>query len=121
MQYILLFDIINCWLNTPWQVLTAAPALQSLIIRKREDAAHILEVLFHKPRDLRKLTLKHCWLGDDGTRLLANIVEFYPAVEALTLADSRQLTRVSYALIPRLKKISELHLTDYEVHYMLNF
>jgi len=120
MEYILLIDIIKCWLNTPWQVLRAAPPLQSLIVLKREDAARILGFLFHKPCYLRKLTLKDCGLGDDGRGLLENIVEFYQDLEALSLVDCRKITRACYAVIPQLKKLCELHLSDYEVDYMLN-
>ena len=115
MEFILLMDRVKCWINTPWQVLTAAPALQSLIVRKREDAAHILEFLFHKPGDLRKLTLEQCYLGEDSTGLLAKFVDFYPDLEVLSLADCRQLTPASYGLIPHLKKLSELHLSFCEV------
>jgi len=34
MEFILLMYRKSCWLNTPWQVLTAAPALHSIIIRE---------------------------------------------------------------------------------------
>ena len=32
----------------------------------------ILEILFHTHGDLRKLILQYCYLGKDGTGLLAN-------------------------------------------------
>ena len=86
----------------------------------REDAARILEFLLHKPGDLRKLTLEHCRLGEDGTGLLCKFVDLYPDLEVLSLDDCQQLTPASYAFIPHLKKLSELHLSDYKVDYMLN-
>ena len=95
-----------------------APALHSLIIRQRKDVADIMEFLFHKHGDLRKLILEHCWLGDDGTAFLANVVDLYPDLEVLSLADCRQLTPASYGLIPHLKKLSELKLSDWEVGYV---
>ena len=118
MEFILLIDIIKCWLNTPWQVLTVAPTLHSLFVYGRDDAVLILEYLFHKPGDLRKLILQDCWLGEDGTGLLANIVDLYQDLEALSLVDCQQPTPVNYGLIPRLKKLSELHLSDTEVDYV---
>ena len=101
-------------------MLTNAPALHSLFVHGRKDAARILKFLFHKPGDLRKLTLEKCRLGKDGTGLLAKFVELYPDLEALSLEDCRQLTRASYGLIPHLKKLSELHLSCCEVDSMLN-
>jgi hypothetical protein len=95
-----------------------APALHSLFVHKRNDAARILEFLFHKPGDLRKLILERCWLGEDGTGLLENIVALYPDLEVLSLKYCRQLTPASYGLIPRLKKLSELNLSNWEVHYI---
>ena len=118
MEFILLIDIIKCWLNTPWQVLTVAPTLRSLFLYSRKDAVLILVFLFHKPRDLRKLMLQDCSLGEDGTGLLANIVDLYQDLEALSLVECQQLTPVNYGLIPRLKKLSELHLSDTEVDYV---
>ena len=64
-----------------------APAQHSLMVRERMDAAHILECLFHKYGDLRKLSLEHCWLGEDGTGLLANVVDLYLDLESLSLTD----------------------------------
>lgn len=118
MEFILLMDRIKCWLNTPWQVLTEAPALHSLIIRERDDAAHILEFLFHSHGDLRKLILKFCGLGEDGTGLLANIVALCPDLEVLALEGCRPLTCAGYCLIPHLKKLSELNLSHCEVDYV---
>ena len=118
MEFILLIDIIKCWLNNPLQVITVAPALHSLIIRNREDAARILEFLFHKPGDLRKLTLEQCCLGEDDTGLLRNFVDLYPDLEALSFVRCKQLTPAIYGLIPRLKKLSELNLSAWKVHYM---
>jgi len=45
-------------------------------------------------------------------------VDLYPDLEVLSLAYCRQLTPASYGLIPRLKKLSELILSDWEVDYM---
>jgi len=95
-----------------------APTLHSLFVYGRDDAVLILEYLFHKPGDLRKLILQDCWLGEDGTGLLANIVDLYQDLEALSLVDCQQPTPVNYGLIPRLKKLSELHLSDTEVDYV---
>jgi len=47
--------------------------------------ADILEILFHIHGDLRKLMLKYCYLGEDGTCLLANIVDLYLDLEVLSL------------------------------------
>ena len=117
MEFILLVDRINCWLNNPLQVLTVAPALHSLIICEREDVADILQYLFHIHGYLRKLILDGCCLGGDSTGLLAKIVDLYPDLEVLSLADCRPLTSAGYCLIPRLKKLSELKLSFCEVHY----
>jgi len=95
-----------------------APALHSLMVRDRTDAAHILECLFHKHGDLRKLILENCWLGEDGTSLVANVVDLYPDLESLSLADCDGLTPDTYNPIPRLKKLSELDLSECLVHYM---
>ena len=115
MQFILLLDTMKCWYNYPLQVLRNAPALHSLIIRSREDAAHILEFPNLKHVELRKLILKYCDFGDDGTRLLANIVSLYPQLEVLSLESCRGLTSADYCLILRLKKLSELNLSYSEV------
>ena len=111
----LLMYRITCWVNTLLQVLRAAPALHSLIIRDRKDVADILEFLFHKHVDLRKLILKCSWLGEDGTGLLANIVALYPDLEGLSLDDCYPITSAGYCLLPRLKKLSELNLSSCEV------
>ncbi|GFG37267.1 hypothetical protein Cfor_10960 [Coptotermes formosanus] len=96
------------------QVLTEAPALHSFIIHDREDAAHILEFLFHGHSDLKRLILKCCHLGEDSTGLLAKIVAVYPDLEVLALEGCRPLTFTGYSLIPRLKKLSELNLSHCE-------
>jgi Ran GTPase-activating protein (RanGAP) involved in mRNA processing and transport len=117
-EFILLVDRIKCGYNTPLQVLTNAPALHSLIICKRGDAARILKFLFRSHTDLRKLILKYCWLGEDGTGHLANIVALYPDLEVLSLESCHPLTHAGYGLIPRLKKLSELNVSDCEVDYV---
>jgi hypothetical protein len=110
-------DRIKCLLNTPLQVLRVAPALDSLIIFGRKDVADILEFLNHT-HDLRKLILKCCWFGANGTGLLANIVSLFPDLEGLSLYNCHPLTLDCYSLIPRLKKLSELTLSDSKVHYV---
>jgi hypothetical protein len=107
-----------CWYNTPLQVLRAAPALHSLIIVGRRDVADILEFLNHIRGDLRKLILKKCSLGKGGTGLLANIVALYPDLEVLSLASCHPLTSAGYGLIPQLRKLSELNLSNCQVHYL---
>jgi len=72
-------------ISTPLQVLTAAPALHSLIIRVRNDAADILEFLFQIRGYVRRLILEYFYLGKDSTGLLANIVALYPDLEILSL------------------------------------
>ena len=118
MVFILLMDRIRCSLNTPLQVLTAAPALHSLIIRVRRDAADILEFLFHIRGYLRRLILENCYLGKDSTGLLENIVELYPDLEILSLQDCYPHSSAAYSLIPRLKKLSELNLSNSRVNYL---
>ena len=117
-EFILLKDRIKCCLNTPLQVLLAAPALPSLIVRDRGDAAQILEFLFHKHCYLRKLVLERSYLGEDSTGLLANIVALYPYLEGLSLEGCRRLTSAGYDIISRLKKLSELNLSECQVDYM---
>jgi hypothetical protein len=95
-----------------------APALHSLIIRGREDAVHILEILFDSHVDLRKLMLNSCNLGKDSTGLLTNIVALYPDLEVLSLEGCRPITSAAYCLIPRLKKLSDLNLSHCEVDYV---
>ena len=118
MEFILLMDTIKCWYNTPLQVLTAAPALHSLIVHNRGDAADILKFLFHIRSYLRKLILKYCWLGEDSTGLLANIVALYPDLEVLSLEGCRPLISAGYCLLPRLEKLFELNLSECKVHYL---
>jgi hypothetical protein len=60
----------------------------------------------------------HCYLGEDSTGLLANIVALYPDLEGLSLQGCIQVPYDVYCLIPCLKKLSELSLTAYEVHYV---
>ena len=94
-----------------------APALHSLTICDRNDAAHILELLLKNIRGLRKLRIhQYCCLGEDITGLFANIVALYPDLEVLSLAGYHQLTSAGYHLIPRLKKLSELKLSCSQVH-----
>ena len=119
MVFILLINRIMCRLNTPLQVLTMAPALHSLIVRKRMDAADILGFLFHNHCKLRKLRLEHCWLGKDGSGLLATFVDLYPDLVGLSLSYCRPLRPDSYDHIQRLKKLSELKLSpNCQVNYM---
>jgi hypothetical protein len=89
-----------------------APALHSLIISENDDAAHILEFLFHKHVDLRKLILDACWLGLDSTGLLVNIMDLYPDLEVLSLQNCYLLTDAGCCFIARLKKLSELNLPN---------
>jgi hypothetical protein len=120
MKFILLLHTIKCWYNTPLQVLTAAPALHSLIIcnRNKYNVDEIVEFLFQKPLDLKRLILHHCYIGDDSTGLLASIVALYPDLEVLSLESCSPCTSACYCLIPRLKKLSELNLSYCEVHYV---
>ena len=95
-----------------------APALHSLIIREREDASRILEFLFHIRGYLRKLILDRCCLGEDSTGLLDKIVDLYPDLEGLSMANCRPLTSAGYGLIPRMMKLSELDLSNCQVDYI---
>ena len=96
-----------------------APALHSLTIRGRNDAAHILELLLKNIRGLRKLgILEGCCLYENITGLFANIVALNPDLEVLSLDGYHELTSASYHLIPRLKKLSELNVGCAEVYYM---
>ena len=90
-----------------------APALHS-----RNVVADILEFLFRSHNCLRKLILIYCWLGEDSTGLLANIVDLYPDLEGLSLAGCEPLTSAGYSLIPHLKKLSELKVSYYQVNYV---
>jgi hypothetical protein len=80
--------------------------------------ADILEILFHKRVDLKKLILDGCHFGNNANDLLTNIVALYPDLEALSLVECRQITSAGYRLISRLKKLSELNLSHFEVHYV---
>ena len=96
-----------------------APALHSLTIRDRNDAAHILELLLKNIRGLRKLRIHHdSWVSEDITGLFANIVGLYPDLEVLSLAGYHELTSAGYLLIPRLKKLTELKFPPCQVHYV---
>ena len=81
------------------------PALHSFNVRAREDVADILEFLFHKHGELRKLIIEGCSLGEDSTGL----VDLYPDLEGLSLAACQPLTCVVYSFIPHLKKLYELN------------
>ena len=118
MEFILLMDRKKCWVNTPLQVLRAAPALHSLIIRGRDDVADILEFRNHIRGDLRKLIIKYCDLGKGSTGLLENIVAFYPDLEVLSLDCCDSLKPGDYCPIPGLKKLSELNVYNFTVRYM---
>ena len=118
MEFILLLDGIKCWYNYPLRVLTNAPALHSLIICNCKDAVDTLEFLNHKHVDLRRLVILHCKLGEDGTGLLANIMESYQDLEGLVLSVCGPLTSTSYRLILRLKKLSELAFSYCQVYYV---
>jgi len=105
-------------INTPLHVLTAAPALHSLIVDDREDVADILEFLNHKHGDLRKLSIEYFEIEEFSTGLLANIVALYPDLEGLSLRGPYGLKSDDYCLIAQLKKLSELNLSLREVDYM---
>ena len=109
---------IKCWYNIPLQVLTAAPALHSLVICERKDVADILEFLNHIHGYLRKLSLEYCWFGEGSTGLLGNVVALYPDLEFLSLEGCCPITSADYCLISRLKKLSELNLTNCQVDYV---
>ena len=116
-KFILLLGIITFWYNTPLQVLTKAPALHSLIIRDRnKDVDEILDFLFKKPVDLKRLIFECWWLGERTN--LDVIVGFYPDLEGLSLEGCYSLSPDDYRHITRLKKISELKLRDCEVDYV---
>ncbi|KDR11567.1 F-box protein SKP2A-like [Zootermopsis nevadensis] len=93
------------------QVLTDVPALHSFNIYGREDAAQLLEFLFDTCDYLNELILQFCNLGEDSTRLLTDIVAFYPDLEVLVLKGCKPLTDAGYSLIPRLQKLSGLNLS----------
>jgi len=110
-------DGIKCWYNTASQVLTAAPALHSLIIRNRVDATRILDFVFHIRGHLRKLILEHCSFTEDDTGLIDYIVALHPDLEGLSLDSCYPLSSASYCFIPRLKNLSELNLSNCQVYY----
>jgi hypothetical protein len=89
-----------------------------LIIRERENVADILEFMKHKPIDLRKLILEYCYLGEDSTGLVTHFVALYPDLEVLSLKGCCPLISAAHRLIPRLKKLSELNLSDFQVDYV---
>ena len=95
-----------------------APALHSFIIRDRKDAADILEFHFSINLNLRKLILEYCYLGNDSTGLLANVVALYPDLEVLSLEGSYPLKSAGYSHITHLKKLSELNLSYCQVDYI---
>jgi len=118
MEFILLMERIKCWYNTPLQVLTAAPALHSLIVNDRKDVEDILKFLNHTHGDLRKLSINRCFSGEDSTDLLANIVALYPDLEFLSLRYMYALKSIDFSLIAQLKKLSELDLKLFQVDNM---
>jgi hypothetical protein len=95
-----------------------APALHSLIIYGHEGAVRILGALLDRHIHLRKLILKCCNLGYNGTGILTNIVASYPDLEVLSLERCHPLTSTAYSLIPLLKKLTELNLSHCLVHYL---
>jgi len=105
-------------INTPLQVLTAAPALHSLTIGGRQDVADILEFPNHLNGDLRELSIECCEDVEDNTILLSNIVSLYPDLEVLSLERSFRIKSEDCCLIAQLKKLSELNLSVHEVDYM---
>jgi hypothetical protein len=95
-----------------------APALHSLTIHNRHDAADILELPL-KIRSLKELRIEHYILDfKDISGPFANIVSLYPDLEVLSLAGNHRLTSSSYRLIPRLRKLSELDLSYCQVEYV---
>jgi hypothetical protein len=67
---------------------------------------------------IRKLIVSYCNLGKDGTGLLTKIIDLYVDLEALTLAKCRPVTPAAYSLIPQLKKLSELNISNHQVNYV---
>ena len=119
MEFILLLGRMKCWLHPPLQVLTAAPALHSLIIHDYDTAVEILKFLFHVRVDLRKPTLYDVCHVDgcyDGIFLLVKMMSCYPDLEGLSLKFSKYTLRsADYSFIPQLKKLSELDLSYCQV------
>ena len=95
-----------------------APALHSLTTYNEDIVADILEFLVHKHIDLRKLIIKYCLLGEGIPGILANIVELYQDLEGLSLEGCTPLISSVFCPIPRLKKLSELNLSNCQVHYV---
>jgi hypothetical protein len=93
-----------------------APALHSLIIYGLRNAERIVEILFDGHVGLRKLILKDCYLGEDATGILTNVVALYPDLEVLSMEGCYPITSAAYCLISRLKKHSELNLSLSQVH-----
>jgi len=60
----------------------------------------------------------NCKLGEDGTGLLANIMESYQDLEGLVLSVCGPLTSTPYSLILRLKNLSELTFSYCQVYYV---
>ena len=104
-------------INTPLQVLTAAPALHSLIVNYRDDVADILEFQKHKRVDLRKLSIDYRSI-EVSTGVFANIVAVYPDLEGLSLEGLCEHKSYDYCCIAQLKKLSELNLSMCQVDYM---
>ena len=77
-----------------------------------------MEFLFHGHICPRNLILEHCYLGKDSIGLLANIVDLYPDLDGLSLKDCSGLTFDCYVPISRLKKLSDLDLSECQVDYM---
>jgi hypothetical protein len=93
-----------------------APALHSFTIPRGCGTAQILGTLFDCHVDLRKLILKGRRVPeDDCADVLTKIVALYPELEALTLDSCFSLRFVPNSLIPSLKKLSELNLTNCQV------
>ena len=111
-------DRIKCCLNPPLHVLTAAPALHSLIISDRKCVARILNFLSPVCTYLRKIILNDCYLRKDANGLLKSIVKLYPDLEVLSLEGCHPITYATYCKIARLENLSELNLSYTKVHYV---
>jgi hypothetical protein len=86
----------------------AAPALHSLNICFREDAACLLLILFNRHINIRRLRLVGYW---DNPDFLIKSVALFPQLESLTLeAIDPEFPDTAYSAIPHLKKLSELTL-----------
>jgi hypothetical protein len=95
-----------------------APALHSLVISGREDAERVLRTLIGSRVGIRKLIVVRCFLGVDSTGLLTKIIALYPGLEALSLERCYPLKPAVYSLIPSLKKLSELNISNSQVNYV---